>query len=124
MLVNLGKLLDENLPADAVAMIDCLDFDHPRVYTHRDIDRLADACARGLRQRGLVQGDTVALMSLNRAAYVIAYLAIMRAGLVAVPVNYKLASDTVALILSDCRARLVFFEDWKCGGSGKSGYDR
>src|SRR3546814_9314636 len=78
MLVNLGKLLDENLPADAVAMIDCLDFDHPRVYTHRDIDRLADACARGLRQRGLVQGDTVALMSLNRAEYVIAYLAIMR----------------------------------------------
>src|SRR3546814_10955660 len=91
-------------------MIECLDFDHPRVYTHRDIDRLADACARGLRQRGLVQGDTVALMSLNRAEYVIAYLAIMRAGLVAVPVNYKLASDPLALILSDCRARLVFVD--------------
>ncbi|MBV7484127.1 class I adenylate-forming enzyme family protein [Bordetella sp. BOR01] len=110
MLVNLGKLLDENLSADAVAMIDCFDFDNPRVYTHRDIDRLADACARGLCKRGLVRGDTVALMSLNRAEYVIAYLAIMRAGFVAVPINYKLAGDTLALILSDCQARLVFVD--------------
>ncbi|HYG44063.1 MAG TPA: AMP-binding protein, partial [Bordetella sp.] len=110
MLVNLGKLLDENLSADAVAIIDCFDFDNPRIYTHRDIDRLADACARGLRKRGLVRGDTVALMSLNRAEYVIAYLAIMRAGLVAVPINYKLAGDTLALILSDCQAKLVFVD--------------
>ncbi len=111
MLVNLGKLLDENQPADAVAIIDCLDFEHPRAYTHGDIDRLADACARGLLAQGLTRGDTVALMSLNRAEYVIAYLAIMRAGLVAVPINYKLAGDTLALILADCQAKLVFVDE-------------
>ncbi len=50
---NLGKLTDPAKNPDALCLIDCLDFDHPRFYSHGDIDRLADACARGLRKRGL-----------------------------------------------------------------------
>jgi len=110
MLVNLGKLAAASQPADDVAIIDCIDFDRPRTYTHGDIDRLADACARGLLRKGLARGDTVALMSVNCAEFVIAYLGIMRAGMVAVPINYKVAADTLALILDDCKARLAFVD--------------
>ena len=105
---NLGKLTDPAKNPDALCLIDCLDFDHPRFYSHGDIDRLADACARGLRKCGLKQGDTIAIMSINRAEYIVAYFAIMRAGMIAVPINYKLAPETIELVLKDCAAKLVF----------------
>jgi len=107
-LVNLGKLASTGQPAGGVAIIDCLDIDRPRSYTHGDIDQLADACARGLLRAGLKRGDAVGLMSLNRVEFIAAYLGIMRAGLVAVPINHKVGADTLALILDDSQARLVF----------------
>lgn len=49
-------------------------------------------------------------MGINRAEFLIAYLGIMRAGMVAVPVNYKLAPDTLSFLLQDCQARLAFVD--------------
>ncbi|MEI2417978.1 class I adenylate-forming enzyme family protein [Orrella sp. JC864] len=106
--VNLGQLTDPAKPADAVALIDCQPDAEPRRYSHGELDSMADACARGLLRRGLARGDAVALMSANRAQFLAAYLGIMRAGMVAVPVNHKLAPETVAFVLQDCQAKLVF----------------
>lgn len=106
---NLGKLTDPSRNPDAIALIDCA-ADEPRTYTHGAIDRLSDACARGLVARGLKRGDAVAIMSTNRAEFLIAYFAIMRAGMIAVPVNHKLPAEGVAFILSDCAAKLAFVD--------------
>ena len=107
---NLGKLTPANAAADAVALIDCLSVDQPKVYTHGQVDALADACARGLARKGLRRGDAVALLAANRAEFLVAYLGAMRAGLVAVPVNHKLPADTIAFILRDCAAKLAFVD--------------
>lgn len=108
---NLGKLTDPAKNPDTICLIDCLDFDRPRFYSHGDLDGLADACARGLVKRGLQRGDTIAIMSINRAEYIAAYFAIMRAGMIAVPINYKLAPETINLVLKDCAAKLVFADE-------------
>lgn len=103
---NLG---DFPLPAAGNAgIIDCLRWNSPRHYTHAELDRQARACARGLLARGLARGDAVAILSANRAEYVVAYLAALRAGMVAVPVNFKLPRETIALVLRDCAAKFVF----------------
>ena len=109
MLKNLGKLIDDSKDANAVALIDCLT-QQPRIFSHGQIDRLADSCARGLIERGLQAGDAVAILSINRAEFLVAYYAIMRAGMIAVPVNHKLSADGVAFILSDCSAKLAFVD--------------
>ena len=44
MLTNLGDLLDRNKDPSKLALIDCLDWTHPREYTHGEVDALADAC--------------------------------------------------------------------------------
>jgi long-chain acyl-CoA synthetase len=105
---NLGDLLDRSRPAGATALIDCLDWERPREYSHGEIDRLAQAAARGLLARGLRRGDAVAILAGNRAAFLIAYFGTMRAGLVSVPVNHKFSRETIEFVLRDSGAKLVF----------------
>ena len=50
----------------------------------------ADAIARGLLRRGLARGAQIGLLAADSATYLIAYIGIMRAGMVAVPINFKL----------------------------------
>jgi acyl-CoA synthetase (AMP-forming)/AMP-acid ligase II len=103
---NLGDYHD---PAHdhRLAVIDCLDWDRPREYTHGDVDRLARAVARGLVARGLKRGDAVAILSANRTEFLAAYFGIMRAGMVAVPVNHKFPHDTIQFVLEDSATRLA-----------------
>ena len=105
---NLGALFDPELGGDRTALIDCRDWEEPREYSHRQIDDLANACARGLSARGLVRGNTVGILSANRAEYLIAFFGILRAGLVAVPIGYKFPAETIAYILKDAGIRFVF----------------
>ena len=104
---NLGALFDPELGGDRTALIDCRDWERPGEYSHRQINDQANACARGLLARSLVRGDSVAILSANRAEYLIAYFGILRAGLVAVPINHKLPAETIAFILDHGEARVL-----------------
>ncbi|MBE0597139.1 MAG: AMP-binding protein [Desulfuromonadales bacterium] len=67
-----------------------------------------DQVAAGLRQWGLRPGDRAALLASSSPMWVIAYLGILKAGGVAVPVDKELKSGELRHILADCQARLLF----------------
>ena len=93
--VNLGDLFDPDPTPDNTALI-AVDLDgEARSFSYRALDRAVVALAAELSGRGLRRGARVALFGANSAEYLIAYLAIMRAGLVAVPVNTQLADATI-----------------------------
>ncbi|VVE65024.1 AMP-dependent synthetase [Pandoraea captiosa] len=107
---NLGDLVDRSLDLDTTAIVDLRDDTHPHTYTHADIDRLANGVAATLRARGLPDGAHVAIASLNRAEYLIAYFGIMRAGYVAVPINIKQSREILDYVIDDAGISLAFVD--------------
>lgn len=71
-----------------------------------------EATAAGLRtELDLDPGDRVALALANSPAFVTAYFAVLRAGLVAVPLNTGYTSPELARLLGDSDARAVLCDD-------------
>ena len=104
---NLGALTSTGHDLDKVAIID-LGTGNERRFSYRDFEGQANAVARALAARGLARGERVAILSANRFEYLTAVHGIMRAGFVAVPVNFKFPPATIDYIIHDSCAKLVF----------------
>jgi acyl-CoA synthetase (AMP-forming)/AMP-acid ligase II len=106
--VNLGDLIDPAADPATLAIIDLREPERPREHTYAALEAMARGAARLLMKRGFAPGSRIAILALNRAEYVAVYLGIMRAGLVAVPVNIKLPLPTIEFVLDDSGAALAF----------------
>ena len=107
---NLGAPFTLHADSDRVAIIDLSDAQHPRELSFRALDDACNAVARGLVRAGLKPGDRIGILSLNRVAFVATLLGAMRAGVVPVPVNVKLAVETTHYVLRDAGAKRIFTE--------------
>jgi long-chain acyl-CoA synthetase len=107
---NLGLLFADRAGSSQTAITDLRDPARALHLTFRALDEACNAVAGGLAAAGLKAGDRIAILSLNRWEFVATLLGAMRAGVVPVPINIKLAPDTVAYIAGDAGARLIFAE--------------
>lgn len=73
--------------------------DSRRTLSYLEWDRRATRLASGLLARGLRQGDRVGVLAYNCIEWMEIYVALARAGLVAVPLNFRLTGPEVAYIL-------------------------
>jgi long-chain acyl-CoA synthetase len=78
-----------------------------REVTWRELDRRVDRIANALRSRGLVPGDLVAVLLMNCVELVEIYFGIARAGLIAVPLNYRLTAAELSQVLGSARPALL-----------------
>ncbi|MFN4259006.1 MAG: AMP-binding protein [Gemmataceae bacterium] len=76
--------------------------------TWREIDDVSKRLAAHLLGLGLRPGDRVASLMPNRAALVIHYLACIKAGLVAVPLNYRYMPPEIDHALEVSGASILF----------------
>jgi len=106
---NLGAPFTVHATSPRTALVD-LSSGTPREVSFNALDAACNAVARGLKRLGLNPGERIGILSLNRFEFVATLLGAMRAGVVPVPVNIKLAADTAQYILNDAGARLVFIE--------------
>ena len=80
--------------------------------TWAELDRQVDAVATALRtELHLHVGDRVALALPNSPAFVVTYFAVLRAGLVAVPINTGYLPREMARLLGDAGVKAVFCDD-------------
>ena len=78
-----------------------------RSLTFAEVDDRADRLAAALATRGLQPGDRIALLAQNELEYLEIQVASQRAGVVMVPVNFRLTAPEIGTILADCGARLL-----------------
>jgi acyl-CoA synthetase (AMP-forming)/AMP-acid ligase II len=85
--------------------------DLARAMTFRQWNARACRLANALTGLGLVRGDRVAVLAYNAIEWLEIYAAVAKAGLVAVPVNFRLLGPEVRYIAQDCGARAFIVQD-------------
>ena len=81
--------------------------DGDRRLTWDELDQAVDRTAQGFAAAGLVPGYRVVLLVANSIEFVTSYLGILRAGLVAVPLNTGLTKPEIAAVVEHSGARLA-----------------
>ena len=106
MTANLAELLSSAAAAspDRVALVEA---GTGRGTTWSQLEDAVSRLATGLGELGLVAGNRVVISTANRPEFVTTYLAVLRAHLVAVPVNPRAATGELVRTVADCRARLI-----------------
>jgi long-chain acyl-CoA synthetase len=103
---NLAELLTRaaSESPDRVALVDA---GSGRETTWAALDDAVSRVATALGELGLVGGNRVVISTANRPEFVTVYLAVLRAHLVAVPVNPRAATGELMRTVTDCRARVI-----------------
>ena len=82
-----------------------------RSMTFREWNERSCRLANALLGMGLAKGDRVAVLAYNRLEWAEIYAATAKAGLVAVPINFRLVGSEVRFLLEDAGASAVIVQD-------------
>lgn len=82
-----------------------------RTLDFAETDNLSDRVAAALAARGIRKGDRLGLYCINSDWFVLAYLGIIKAGAVVVPINLLLNPKETAFILNDAGARALIYHE-------------
>ena len=85
--------------------------DLERAMTFREWNRRACRLANALLGLGLAKGDRVAVLAYNRVEWAEIYAATAKAGLVAVPINFRLVGAEIAFIVENAEAAALIVEE-------------
>jgi acyl-CoA synthetase (AMP-forming)/AMP-acid ligase II len=78
--------------------------------TYGRIAELARAQAAALDERGIGEGERVAIVSQNAARLLVSFFGVSGFGRVLVPVNFRLSHDEIAYIVDHCGASMLLFD--------------
>ncbi|WBH16804.1 class I adenylate-forming enzyme family protein [Sphingomonas radiodurans] len=78
--------------------------------TYAALDAMMDRAAAALQRDGTVQGQAVALVSYPSVAQAVMFLAALRAGSVAAPIQPSATPEQIAGMIADSGANLVFLD--------------
>ena len=95
---------------DRVAIVD-----DRRTVTYRELDAMANRFGHWAQSRRLKRGDTIALVMLNRAEYIAAWLGFSKVGVATALINTNLTGHALAHCLSISNASQVITDEdcWK-----------
>jgi len=82
-----------------------------RSMTFRQWNERACKLANGLLGLGLQKGDRVGILAYNCVEWMEIYAAVAKAGLIAVPINFRLTGPEVTYIMQNSEAKAMIFQD-------------
>lgn len=97
--------------------------DLERALTFRQWHRRACQLANALLGIGLAKGDRVCVLAFNCLEWLEVYVATAMAGLICVPVNFRLVGPEIRYIVDNCEARALIVQDQLLGEIESIGAD-
>jgi acyl-CoA synthetase (AMP-forming)/AMP-acid ligase II len=85
--------------------------DSRRAMTFKQWNTRACQLGNALLGLGLKKGDRVALLAYNRVEWMEIYIGLAKAGLVAVPINFRLVTPEIQYIAEHCGAKALIVQD-------------
>ncbi len=85
--------------------------DSKRALTFAQWNERSNCLANALLGLGLVKGDRVAVLAYNCIEWLEIYVALAKAGLVAVPINFRLTAPEIEYIVGNCEASAMVVQD-------------
>lgn len=82
-----------------------------RTLTYRHLVTEVDDVAGRLAALGVAPGERVALLGANSLKWVVCFLAALRCGAIAVPLNYRLSSNEIGRQLQLCEPTVVLSDE-------------
>ncbi len=111
--MNLGAQLSKRalLNSDAEALVD-LGYDEPggRRFTFAELNARSDRAGHSLTGLGLAKGDRVAVLLPTGHQFVEVFYGAAKAGLIVVPLNWRLVAHELAFLLRDSGATVLVFD--------------
>lgn len=106
--LNLGEILRVNALkfGDKLALKDV-----QRQLSFSQYNSRACLLATGLMRMGLVKGDRLAVISTNCLEFMEIYAAVAKAGIVVVPINWRLTAEDTAFIINNSDTKAVIVRD-------------
>ncbi len=77
--------------------------------TYKGLLERVSGLSRGLAGLGLQKGDRVAFLGHNSLAFVEFHIGVSMGGMVAVPLNFRLAAKELEFILNDCSCKALIY---------------
>src|SRR6266487_7000688 len=104
---NLGFFFDQSVARlpDKVAIIDLFGGKERRA-TYRQLDARMNRVASMLARLGVAPGERVAMVIGNRTEFIEFFFGSMRAGAIPLPLNTRLAADTLEQIIAEAACAL------------------
>jgi acyl-CoA synthetase (AMP-forming)/AMP-acid ligase II len=106
--LNLGEILTAHAGISPNKLGAC---DSRRSMTFAQWNERACRLANALTGLGLHKGERVALLAYNCVEWMEMYVALAKAGLVAVPLNFRLVGPEIQYIAEHCKARALIVQD-------------
>ncbi|MBU8915145.1 long-chain-fatty-acid--CoA ligase [Bacillus sp. FJAT-29953] len=108
MEVTFGKLL--SMTAAKYANKTAIIFGETR-YTYAEVEERANRLANALIKMGVKKGDRCAVMFYNRAEWLEVNYGLAKAGIIAVPLNFRFTASEVKYVLHNSKAKVLIYED-------------
>ena len=109
--MNYMELFEEAVQrySSRIAMVDS---EGAHSITYAELDRRSALVAGKIRSLGLGRGDFIPVCMGRRLEYFVAYLGVLKAGAVVVPIVPDYPEERIASIRENCDARLMITEDF------------
>lgn len=107
---NLGDVLLARRDSAETAVIAMQAEGKARQFSCRDIESGTRAFAAYLQGRGFLPGERIGILAENSVEYLMAYLGVMRAACVCVPINFKQPPALIDHICKDAEIRAAFVD--------------